>query len=421
MYRPPYHNSPICHLFQGGSPADKNTAETDYERENAHLYTLHEESGQHGTRIKHPTSYCLPAHLPRVRTPAQTTAEGPSGAELETAVPSGAVLETAVPAQRCLSWRGPVQRCLRRRSLFSGACHGGPCSAVLLTAGPCSCSAVLVTAAPVQRCLSRRGPVQRCFSRRPLFSGACHGGPCSAVLGLARPCSAVLGLAGPCSAVLLTAAPVQRCFSRRPLFSGACHGGPCSAVLGLAGPCSAVLGLAGPCSAVLLTAAPVQRCFSRWGPVQRCLSWRGPVQQCFSQWPLFSGACPVFLGNQTCPILPAQSPSDLSVAGPSCDGVLGPWVSSVTPGMGLVGPSWSARLLPDLSALLPLPSFAEALWPLPPFVDVAGDRARLLSLVAAVSGLSRRPFIFLVLFPGGGLAVPLLLADVPALGAGGLQ
>ncbi|KAJ1174439.1 hypothetical protein NDU88_006261 [Pleurodeles waltl] len=89
--------------------------------------------------------------------------------------------------------------------------------------------------------------------------------------------------------------------------------------------------------------------------------------------------------------------------------------------MGLVGPSWAARLLPDFSALLPLPSFAEALWPLPPYDDVTGDGARLLSLVAAVTGLSRRPLVFFVLFPGGGLAVPLLLADVPALGAGGLQ
>ncbi|KAJ1103785.1 hypothetical protein NDU88_001206 [Pleurodeles waltl] len=73
MYRPQYHNSPIRHLFRGESPADKNTAETDYERENAHLYALHEEEGQHGTRIKHPTCSRLPAHLPRVRTPAQTT------------------------------------------------------------------------------------------------------------------------------------------------------------------------------------------------------------------------------------------------------------------------------------------------------------------------------------------------------------
>ncbi|KAJ1093181.1 hypothetical protein NDU88_006288, partial [Pleurodeles waltl] len=55
MYRPHYHNSPIRHLFRGGSTADKNTAETDYERENAHQNTLHEYGGQHGTRIKHPT------------------------------------------------------------------------------------------------------------------------------------------------------------------------------------------------------------------------------------------------------------------------------------------------------------------------------------------------------------------------------
>ncbi|KAJ1178438.1 hypothetical protein NDU88_003684 [Pleurodeles waltl] len=237
-----------------------------------------------------------------------------------------------------------------------------------------------------------KGPAERCLTGRALFSGASHG-------------RALFSGASHGGA----------------LFSGASHGGPCSAVLLLAGPCSAVLLTAGPCSAVLLAAGPCSAVLLTVAPVQRCFSWRGPVQRCFSRRPLFSGACLVFLGNQTWPILPAQSPSELSVARPSCDGVLGPWVSSVTPGMGLVGPSWPARLLPDLSALLPLPSFAESLGPLPPFVDVPGDGLRLLSLVAAVSGLSRRPFAFLVLFPGGGLAVPLLLADVPALGAGGLQ
>ncbi|KAJ1194036.1 hypothetical protein NDU88_003331 [Pleurodeles waltl] len=94
--------------------------------------------------------------------------------------------------------------------------------------------------------------------------------------------------------------------------------------------------------------------------------------------------------------------------------------------MGLVGPSWAARLLPDLSAVLPLPSFRDSLWPLPPFVDVPGgtplpDGARVVPLEAAVSGLSRRALPFLVFFPGVGLAVPLLLANVAALEGGGLQ
>ncbi|KAJ1208304.1 hypothetical protein NDU88_003690 [Pleurodeles waltl] len=115
MYRPPYHNSPTRHLFRGGSPSDKNTAETDYERENAHLYTLHEDGGQHGARIEHPTCSRLPAHLPRVRTPAQTTTEGPSGAVLETAGPSGAVLDRKGPVERCLRRLGPAERYLRRR------------------------------------------------------------------------------------------------------------------------------------------------------------------------------------------------------------------------------------------------------------------------------------------------------------------
>ncbi|KAJ1216046.1 hypothetical protein NDU88_003652, partial [Pleurodeles waltl] len=51
------------------------------------------------------------------------------------------------------------------------------------------------------------------------------------------------------------------------------------------------------------------------------------------------GVCPVIPGSQTWAGLPAQSPSDRAVAGPFGDGVLGPWVSSLTPGMGLVGPS----------------------------------------------------------------------------------
>ncbi|KAJ1195259.1 hypothetical protein NDU88_004540 [Pleurodeles waltl] len=332
------------------------------------------------------------------------------------------------PAERCLTEgpsgavldrKGPAERCLTGRALFSGASHGGA-----LFSGACLGGALFSGA-------SHGGAL---FSGASLggalFSGASHGGPCSAMLLLPWPCSAVLLTAGPCSAVLLTAGSCSAVLltvgpCSAVLLTGPCLAvlltvGPCSAVLLKAGSCSAVL-LTGPCSAVLLTVGPCSAVLLKAGPVQRCFSWRGPVQRCFSRRPLFSGACLVFLGNQTWPILPAQSPSDLSVAGPSCDGVLGPWVSSVTPGMGLVGPSWPARLLPDLSALLPLPSFAESLGPLRPFVDVPGDGVRLLSLVAAVSGLSRRPFAYLVLFPGGGLAVPLLLADVPALGAGGLQ
>ncbi|KAJ1207344.1 hypothetical protein NDU88_002735 [Pleurodeles waltl] len=80
MYRPPYHNPPIRHLFRGGSLADKNTA---FRTENAHLHTPHEESGQHGTRTPHPPSYCLPAPLPGARTPAQKTTVCGSGHGME--------------------------------------------------------------------------------------------------------------------------------------------------------------------------------------------------------------------------------------------------------------------------------------------------------------------------------------------------
>ncbi|KAJ1140356.1 hypothetical protein NDU88_006711 [Pleurodeles waltl] len=136
---------------------------------------------------------------------------------------------------------------------------------------------------------------------------------------------------------------------------------------------------------------------------------------------LFSGACPVIQGSQTWPGLPAHSPSDRAVAGPFGDGVLGPWVSSLTPGIGLVGPFCSALLLADFSALLPFRSLDEALWALPPLDVVAGEVGELWSLGAAVSVFSRWPLSFRVLLPGGGLAVPLLLTDVSLLPKGGLQ
>ncbi|KAJ1214615.1 hypothetical protein NDU88_002233 [Pleurodeles waltl] len=136
---------------------------------------------------------------------------------------------------------------------------------------------------------------------------------------------------------------------------------------------------------------------------------------------LFSGACPVIQGSQTWPGLPDQSPSDRAVAGPFGDGVLGPLVSFLTAGMGLVGPSCSALLLADFSALLLFRSLEEALWPLPPLDVVAGEVAELWSLGVAVSVLSRRPLSFRVLLPGGGLAVPLLLIEVSLLPKGRLQ
>ncbi|KAJ1121201.1 hypothetical protein NDU88_009323 [Pleurodeles waltl] len=362
--------------------------------------------------------------------------------------PSGAVLEMKGPAERCLTRRGPVQRCSSaRRALFSGTClhggalfsgallHGGPCSAVpVFTAGPCS-AVLFCTAGPVQRYLSsRRGPVQRCSSaRRALFSGTClyggalfsgallHGGPCSAVpVFTAGPCSAVLFCtAGPVQWYLSSRrGPVQRCSSaRRALFSGTClHGGALfSGALLHGGPCSAVpVFTAGPCSAVLFcTAGPVQRYLSsRRGPLQRCSSARRA---------LFSGALAVCQGSQTWPGHPAHSPSERAGSGPFGDGVLGPLVSSLAGGMGLVGPSCSALLVAVLSALLSFRSLDGALGPLPPLAVVAGEVARVTSLGAAVSVRSRRPFTFRVLLPGGGLAVPLLLTEVSLPPKGGLH
>ncbi|KAJ1210739.1 hypothetical protein NDU88_006101 [Pleurodeles waltl] len=246
--------------------------------------------------------------------------------------------------------------------------------------------------------MSWRGPVQLCLSQRALFSGACHGGAL-----FSGACHGGALFSGAC----LGGALFSGACHGGALFSSACHGGALfsGACLGgalFSGACLGGALFSGACLGGALFSGACH------GGALFSGACHGGA--------LFSGACLVFPGNQIWPIITAQSPSDLSIAGSSCAGVLGPWVYSVTPEMGLVGPSWAARLLPDLSALLPLPSFAESLGPLPPFVDVPGDGAR-----AAVSGLLRRPFPFLVLFPGGGLAVPLLLADVPALGAGGLQ
>ncbi|KAJ1090450.1 hypothetical protein NDU88_003582 [Pleurodeles waltl] len=102
-----------------------------------------------------------------------------------------------------------------------------------------------------------------------------------------------------------------------------------------------------------------------------------------------------------------------------------PWAAA----MGVVGsswaavtgPPWAAGLLPDFSALLPLPSLVGSLWPFPPFGAVAVDGGWLVSWGDIEPGLLRRPFRLLLLFPGGGLAVPLLLGEDPDLRAGGLQ
>ncbi|KAJ1107304.1 hypothetical protein NDU88_004696 [Pleurodeles waltl] len=73
MYRPHYYNPPIRHLFRGGFTANKNTAETGLRRENAHLYTPHEEPRRHGTGTSDTPSLYLPAPLPGARTPAAKT------------------------------------------------------------------------------------------------------------------------------------------------------------------------------------------------------------------------------------------------------------------------------------------------------------------------------------------------------------
>ncbi|KAJ1187077.1 hypothetical protein NDU88_003856 [Pleurodeles waltl] len=63
MYRPPYHNTAIRHLFRGGTNANKNT----------HLSTTHEESGRHGAQTADSASDGLPAPLSGAPTTATMT------------------------------------------------------------------------------------------------------------------------------------------------------------------------------------------------------------------------------------------------------------------------------------------------------------------------------------------------------------
>ncbi|KAJ1215241.1 hypothetical protein NDU88_002850 [Pleurodeles waltl] len=92
MYRPQNCNSPIRHLFRGGFTANKNTAETGLGRENAHLYTTHEEPGCHGTRAPDSSSLYLPAPLPGARTLAAKTTGAGGGGVLFSGAGGGGVL-----------------------------------------------------------------------------------------------------------------------------------------------------------------------------------------------------------------------------------------------------------------------------------------------------------------------------------------
>ncbi|KAJ1201684.1 hypothetical protein NDU88_005490 [Pleurodeles waltl] len=82
MYRPQYHNLPIRHLFRGRFTANINTVETRLRRENALLYTPHEESGRHATRAPDPACPHLLAPLPGARTPAAKTTVGSDPLEM---------------------------------------------------------------------------------------------------------------------------------------------------------------------------------------------------------------------------------------------------------------------------------------------------------------------------------------------------
>ncbi|KAJ1115094.1 hypothetical protein NDU88_003322 [Pleurodeles waltl] len=301
MYRLPDNDPPIRHLFRGGSPADKNTAETDYERENAHLHILHARFRQYGTRVTGHPRTPIPAPVPGARPAARKTSfsgsclEGPSSAVLETAVPSGAVLETAA-----ILW--PTAHCLVVPSWAAGM--------VLLQCPP----------------------------------GLWVVGP-SWPAGLGPPWAAAMGVVGsPWAAVTVP---------------------PWAAAMGVVG---------SPWAAV--TVPP----------------WAAAMGVVGSSWAAVTGP----------PWAAAM-------------GVVGSSWAAVT------GPPWAAGLLPDFSALLPLPSLVGSLWPFPPFGAVAVDGGWLVSWGDIEPGLLRRPFRLLLLFPGGGPPVPLLLGEDPDMRAGGLQ
>ncbi|KAJ1199080.1 hypothetical protein NDU88_002918 [Pleurodeles waltl] len=167
---------------------------------------------------------------------------------------------------------------------------------------------------PVQRCLRRRCPVQRCLRRR-----------CPVQRCLRRRC--------PVQRCLRRRCPVQRCLRRR---------------------------------------CPVQRCLRRRCPVQRCLRRRCPVQRCLFERAQFSGSGPGMGVTRHLACGWQGLPAHLSVGfrGPSWAAVPGLWVSSCTPGRGLVGHFWAAGLLPDLSGVLPFPPFPGRLWPFDTFGGV---------------------------------------------------
>ncbi|KAJ1117479.1 hypothetical protein NDU88_005679 [Pleurodeles waltl] len=83
MYHTLYYDTPIRHLYRGGTNAIKSTAETVFTRETTHLSTLKEEPRRHGARIAHISNAGLPLPTPgtqlRRRRPRATLERALSG------------------------------------------------------------------------------------------------------------------------------------------------------------------------------------------------------------------------------------------------------------------------------------------------------------------------------------------------------
>ncbi|KAJ1170400.1 hypothetical protein NDU88_002277 [Pleurodeles waltl] len=79
MFRPLYSDTPIHHLFRGGTNDIKSLVETLHRRETAHLWTFKEEPRHHGARIACVPHDLLPSAPLRTPTPAKTTTEEEAG------------------------------------------------------------------------------------------------------------------------------------------------------------------------------------------------------------------------------------------------------------------------------------------------------------------------------------------------------
>ncbi|KAJ1095768.1 hypothetical protein NDU88_000924 [Pleurodeles waltl] len=128
MYRPPYHNSPIRHLFRGGAPPIKTRRKqtTNGKTLTSIHSTRKEDSMEPELNILPAIVYLLIYHEYERRRRRQrciTDSTGIGGGMVPRVLREHQLdTEPALSmGQRCLRWRGPAERCLTGRAQRSGA------------------------------------------------------------------------------------------------------------------------------------------------------------------------------------------------------------------------------------------------------------------------------------------------------------